>query len=35
MIPFRLGFKHINGVSGKYWSSESVYDTGEGSVQDW
>jgi len=33
-IPFRLGFRDINQVSGKYWSNDNVFDKGEGTVQD-
>jgi len=34
-IPYRLGFKDIGGVSGRYWGNKSISGKGEGQVMSW
>jgi len=34
-IPIRLGFKDIDGVTGKYWGNRSISGKGEGQVLRW
>ena len=34
-IPYRLGFKDIQGVSGRYWGNKSISGRGEGQVMTW
>lgn len=34
-IPYRLGFKDIQGVSGRYWGNKSISGKGEGQVMTW
>ncbi|MCJ1254646.1 hypothetical protein MMC24_002461 [Lignoscripta atroalba] len=34
-IPIRLGFKDINGVTGRYWGNPTVSDTEDGQIQSW
>jgi len=34
-IPYRLGFKDIGGVSGRYWGNKSISGKGEGQVMTW
>lgn len=34
-IPVRLGFKDIDGITGKFWANPGVSDTGEGRVMNW
>ncbi|MCJ1462656.1 hypothetical protein MMC07_001259 [Pseudocyphellaria aurata] len=34
-IPIRLGFKDIDGITGKYWANPSISDSDEGRVMEW
>jgi carbonyl reductase 1 len=34
-VPIRVGFGDIGGVTGKYWANDEIWESGEGSVQDW
>ncbi|MCJ1410277.1 hypothetical protein MMC19_004362 [Ptychographa xylographoides] len=34
-IPYRLAFKDIDGVTGRYWGNDSISGRGEGKVQTW
>lgn len=34
-IPIRLGFKDIDGITGRYWANLAVSESGEGRVIEW
>ncbi|KAE8452094.1 hypothetical protein EG329_002260 [Mollisiaceae sp. DMI_Dod_QoI] len=34
-IPLRLAFGDVEGVTGKFWANENIFETGDGEVREW